>query len=229
MDQPTRKLFIGNKTYSSWSLRGWLACKQSGLDFEAVVVPLYNDDWDKRRAEEPFAPSAGKVPILWDGDVVVWDSLSIIEYLNEKTGGDKFWPTDEGARAMARSMAAEMHSGYTALRSKHSMNIRQIHPATQPDEDVVRDIQRIMEIWGQARARYGGEGEFLFGDFGAVDIMFAPVVTRLVTYSLPIAKFALPYVQAVIQHKWMQDWIAAAQEEDWIIEKFEGPVQKTTR
>ncbi len=220
-----RKLFIGNKTYSSWSLRGWLACKQSGQPFEEAVVPIYNEDWDKRREGDEFAPSSGKVPILWDGDIVVWDSLAIIEYLNEKSGGDKFWPADEGARAMARSMAAEMHSGFANLRRAHGMNIKQIYPPQIPSTEVKADIERIMELWAQTRARYGSDGDFLFGDFGAADIMYAPVVTRLITYSLPVAQFALPYMQAVVAHPFMQDWIAAAQEEDWVIEKFEGPVQ----
>ena len=215
------KLIIGNKAYSSWSMRGWLACKLSGLPFEEVVVPLYDQDWDKRREGDEFAPSSGKVPILWDGDVVVWDSLAIVEYLNEKSGGDKFWPTDPAARAMARSMAAEMHSGFAALRRKHSMNIRQVYEPRKPDDDVMQDIQRIMELWAQARARFGGDGEFLFGAFGAADVMFAPVVTRFVTYSLPVARFAPGYMQAVLQHPFMQDWIAAAQEEEWVLEQFE--------
>jgi glutathione S-transferase len=218
------KLFIGNKTYSSWSLRGWLACKLSGLEFEEVVVPLYDEAWEKRREGDEFAPSSGKVPILWDGEIVVWDSLAIIEYLNEKSGGDKFWPFDEGARAMARSMCAEMHSGFANLRRIHGMNTRRIFPPSgAPAPEVSADIERIMEIWAQARARYGGEGEFLFGSFGAADVMFAPVVTRFITYSLPVAQFAIPYMQAVISHPWMQDWIASAQAEDWVIEKFEGP------
>jgi glutathione S-transferase len=220
------KLFIGNKNYSSWSLRGWLACKQSGLPFEEAVVPLYNEEWDKRREGDEFAPSSGKVPILWDGDAVVWDSLAIVEYLNEKSGGTRFWPADEAARAMARSMAAEMHSSYAALRREHSMNIRRIYPPEKgPSEAVQIDIERIMEIWAQARARYGGEGAFLFGEFGATDIMFAPVVTRFITYSLPVAQFAIPYMQAVISHPFMQEWIGGAQAEDWVIEKFEGPAQ----
>ena len=219
------KLIIGNKAYSSWSLRGWLACKQSGLAFEEVVVPLYDGDWDKRRAGDEFAPSSGKVPILWDGDAVVWDSLAIVEYLADKVGRDRFWPADEAARAMARSMAAEMHSSFQALRRKHSMNVRQIFPALTPDEDVQADLLRIMELWAQARARFGGGGDFLFGDFGAADIMFAPVCTRIVSYQLPIARFAAPYIDAVLQHRWMQDWIAGAQEEDWVIEQYEQPVQ----
>ena len=120
------KLFIGNKTYSSWSLRGWLAVRHSGLAYEETIVPLYDEVWGERREGAEFAPSSGKVPILWDGDIVVWDSLAIVEYLNEKSRGDKFWPAEEGARAMARSMAAEMHSGFAAIRRKHSMNIRQV-------------------------------------------------------------------------------------------------------
>ncbi|RYD99432.1 MAG: glutathione S-transferase family protein [Sphingomonadales bacterium] len=217
------KLIIGNKAYSSWSLRGWLACKQSGVPFEEVVVPLYDENWDKRREGDEFAPSSGKVPILWDGEAVVWDSLAIVDYLNEKVGGDKFWPKDPAARAMARSMAAEMHSGFSALRRKHTMNIRQVYPPKQIDSDVAQELARIMELWAQARARFGGEGQFLFGDFGAVDMMFAPVVTRIVTYSLPVPRFAQAYMLAVLQHPFMQDWIAAAQEEDWVIEQFELP------
>ena len=215
------KLIIGNKAYSSWSLRGWLACKQSGLPFEEVVVPLYDADWDRRREGDEFAPSSGKVPILWDGDVVVWDSLAIIECLADKVGRDKFWPEDEAARAMARSMAAEMHSGFANLRRKHSMNIRQVFPAKAPDDDVHAELQRIMELWAQARARFGGGGDFLFGAFGAADIMFAPVITRFVTYQLPVARFAIPYMDAVLNHRFMQDWIAAAQEEEWVIEQYE--------
>ena len=217
------KLIIGNKAYSSWSLRGWLACKQSGLAFEEVVVPLYDDAWDKRREGDEFAPSSGKVPILWDGDAVVWDSLAIVDYLADKVGRELFWPEDEGARAMARSMAAEMHSSFQALRRKHSMNIRQVFPQRQPDEDVLAELQRIMELWAQARARFGGGGDFLFGQFGAVDMMFAPVCTRIVTYQLPIARFASGYLQAVFAHPFMQDWIAAAQEEEWVIEQYEQP------
>jgi glutathione S-transferase len=217
------KLIIGNKAYSSWSLRGWLACRQSALPFEEVVVPLYDEAWDKRREGAEFAPSSGKVPILWDGDAVVWDSLAIVDYLNDKTGNTRFWPAGEAARAMARSMAAEMHSSFTALRRKHSMNIRQVYPARQPDDDVVADLARIMELWAQARARFGGDGQFLFGDFGAADIMFAPVVTRIVTYSLPVPRFAQAYMLAVLQHPFLQDWIAGAQEEEWVIEQFETP------
>jgi glutathione S-transferase len=219
------KLIIGNKAYSSWSLRGWLACRQSGLPFEEVVVPLYDAEWDKRREGDEFAPSSGKVPILWDGEAVVWDSLAIVEYLADKVGRDPFWPADDAARAMARSMAAEMHSSFAALRRKHGMNIRQIYDSKPVDEDVQADLARIYELWAQARARFGNaaQGEFLFGAFGAVDMMFAPVCTRIVTYSLPLPRFAAAYVAEVLRHPFMQDWIGAAQAEEWVIEKFEQP------
>ncbi|MGH6781040.1 MAG: glutathione S-transferase family protein [Sphingomonadaceae bacterium] len=219
------KLFIGNKAYSSWSLRGWLAVRQSGLPFEENVVPLYGQDWDKRREGDEFAPSSGKVPILWDGDIVVWDSLAIIEYLAEKTERKLFWPEDDSARAMARSMCAEMHSSFAALRREHSMNIRQIYQPRPPSDAVMQDIARIMQLWAEARARFGGSGDFLFGDFGAADMMFAPVVTRFITYQLPVARFAEPYMQAIVANPFMQDWIAAAQAEEWVLEKFEQPPQ----
>jgi glutathione S-transferase len=217
------KLIIGNKAYSSWSMRGWLAARQSGLPFEEVVVPMYDADWERRRQGDEFAPSSGKVPILWDGEAVVWDSLAIIEYLADKAGREKFWPDDDAARAMARSMAAEMHSSFPNLRRKHPMNVRQIFDARRPDDDVVVELARIMELWAQARARWGGTGDFLFGQFGAADIMYAPVVTRIITYQLPIARFAASYMDAVLTHPFMQDWLAAAQEEEWVLEQYEQP------
>lgn len=217
------KLIIGNKAYSSWSLRGWLACKQSALAFNEVVLPMFDENWAARRAEPDLAPSAGKVPTLWHDDAVVWDSLAIIDYLDSQTGGTRFWPADLAARGLARSMAAEMHAGYTALRSRHGMNVRQIFEPAAPDDEVAAELSRIFELWAQARARFGGEQPFLFGDFGAVDIMFAPVCTRIVTYGLPAPRFAQAYVDAIIGHRWMQDWIAAAQEEEWVIAKYERP------
>src|SRR3982750_2719216 len=143
------KLIIGNKAYSSWSLRGWLACKQSGLPFEEAVVPLYDDDWDKRRQGDEFAPSSGKVPILWDGDIVVWDSLAIIEFLNDRYGSALYWPEEEGARGMARSMAAEMHSGFANLRRELPMNVRKSFPAAKLNSAVREEIDRILQLWAQ--------------------------------------------------------------------------------
>ena len=216
------KLIIGNKAYSSWSLRGWLATKQSGLPFEEIVVPLYNEEWDKQRQGDEFAPSGGKVPILWDDKVVIWDSLAIIEWLAEKTDPARYWPKDDAARGMARSMAAEMHSGYASLRRHCSMNVRKRFPPSDIPEEVRGDIMRILELWAQARARHGSGGPYLMGDFGAVDIMFAPVVTRFVTYSIPVPRFAAAYMEAILAHPWMRSWIEAAQEEAWVVEEFEA-------
>lgn len=217
------KLFIGNKAYSSWSMRGGLAVRQSGLPFEEIVVPLYDDDWDRRRQGDEFAPSSGKVPILWDGEIVVWDSLAIVEYLAERAPVGRFWPDDAAARATARSMAAEMHSGFAALRREHMMNIRRRYPPRPLSAEVRAELVRLFELWAQARARFAGTGDYLFGSFGAVDIMFAPVATRLITYAIPMPRFAAAYVEALLAHRFVQDWIAGAQGEDWVIERFEKP------
>ncbi|HEY1124500.1 MAG TPA: glutathione S-transferase family protein [Sphingobium sp.] len=214
------KLIIGNKVYSSWSLRGWLAVKQSGLPFEEVVVSLYGDDWDARRKQPDLVPSAGKVPMLWDDDIPVWDSLAIIDYLDAQTGGTKFWPVGRAAQALARSMCAEMHAGYTALRSAHSMNLR-LKLSVTPSSEVQADIDRIMALWEQARTRFGGDGEYLFGAFSAADIMFAPVVTRFESYGLPVTPLARSYMDAVYAHCFMEEWLEGAAKEDMVIPKFE--------
>ena len=220
------KLIIGNKAYSSWSLRGWLAVKQSGLPFEEIVVPMFDEEWDKKTRGDEFAPSGGKVPILWDDQIVIWDSLAIIEWLADKTDRARYWPKDDAARGMARSMAAEMHSSYPNLRRYCSMNVRKQFPPTQIRDDVRAEIIRILELWAQARARHGTGGPYLFGDFGAVDIMFAPVVTRFVTYSVPVPRFAAAYMEAILYHPWMRDWIEAAQQEPWVIEQYETQPSK---
>lgn len=218
------KLFIGNKAYSSWSMRGWLAVKQSGLAFEEVTVPLYNEEWNRLREGDEFAPSQGKVPILWDGDIVIWDSLAIIDWLADKVGRGVFWPEDDGARAMARSMAAEMHSGFANTRRDLPMNVRRQFPTPALKPEVLQEIGRVLSLWAQARARYGGTGKFLFGDYCAADIMFAPMATRLVTYSVPLPGFAATYVEALFTHPCVREWIEAAQDETWTIEQFEQPV-----
>ena len=218
------KLIIGNKNYSSWSLRGWLACKQSGLGFEELTVPILGDDWDQyKRQSEDLAPSHGKVPILWDGEAVVWDSLAIIEYLSDKVGRDRFWPKNDAARAMARSMVAEMHSSYLALRRTCPMNIRGRVAGVEMGEEVRADIVRILTLWAEARARFGKGGPFLFGTFGAADVIYAPVVSRFLTYGIGVPGFAQAYMEAVWEHEWMQQWIAAAESEEWVIEQYEMP------
>ena len=220
------KLIIGNKAYSSWSLRGWLAVKQSGLAFEEITVPMFDEDWDKRRQGDEFAPSGGKVPVLWDDKTVIWDSLAIIEWLSDRTDRARYWPKEDAARGMARSMAAEMHSSYENLRRECSMNLRKNFPPRQLKEEVRVEVIRILELWAEARARHGSGGPYLFGDFGAVDIMFAPVVTRFITYSIPVPRFAAAYMETILGHPWMRHWIEAAQEEPWVIEKYEAPASQ---
>lgn len=218
------KLIIGNRAYSSWSMRGWLALRHSGLEFEELVVPLYNEEWNKRREGDEFAPSLGKVPVLWHGDTVVWDSLAIIEYLADKVGRERFWPKEDEARAMARSMVAEMHSSYLPLRRSCPMNIRAQLDGVVIDAEVQADIVRILTLWAEARARFGRGGPFLFGTFSAADVIYAPVVSRFLTYRVGVPGFAQSYMQAVWEHEWMQAWIAAAEAEDWVIEQYEVPV-----
>jgi glutathione S-transferase len=215
------KLIIGNRAYSSWSMRGWLACKQSNEPFEELVVPMFDADWDKRREGDEFAPSLGKVPILWDGEIVVWDSLAIVEFLADRYGADLYWPEDEIARAMARSMSAEMHSGFSNLRRELPMNVRKSFAPRELSEPVREEIDRIMQLWAQARARFGGTGEFLFGDWCAADIMYAPVVTRFITYGVPVPNFAAVYMKAVLSHPHVNEWIDKAQDEPWVIEQYE--------
>jgi glutathione S-transferase len=215
------KLIIGNKVYSSWSLRGWLAARQSGLPFEEVVAPLYDEAWPVRKAQADLAPSLGKVPMLWDGDIAVWDSLAIIDYLDAISGGDRFWPKDKAALALARSMSAEMHAGYQPLRQACTMNMRHVLPATELSSEVAANVARIVDLWAQARTRFGVGGDYLFGGFGAADIMFAPVVTRFVTYSIDVPADARAYMDAILAHPFMQDWTAGADAESWVIPQFE--------
>jgi glutathione S-transferase len=215
------RLVIGNKAYSSWSLRGWLAVRQSGLPFEEMVVPLYDDDWPARRDGPEIAPGGGKLPILWDGGIAIWDSLAILEYLADRVGRARFWPEDDAARGLARAMVAEMHSGFAPLRRALPMNVRRTDPPRDWPEDVAADIARVLHLWTEARTRFGGAGDFLFGAFGAADIMFAPVVTRFATYSVPLPPVARAYADAVTAHPFMQDWLAAAAAEPWVLARYE--------
>ncbi|WP_309612282.1 glutathione S-transferase family protein [Sphingomonas sp.] len=215
------KLIIGNRAYSSWSMRGWLAVSQSGLEFEELVVPMFDEQWEKRREGDEFGPSSGKVPILWDGDIVIWDSLAIIEECAERSDRALFWPADPAARGMARSMAAEMHSSFANLRREMPVNIRRVVDGHVLSDPVRAEIDRIMVLWAQARARFGGTGDFLFDSWSAADIMFAPVVTHFVTYKVPMPPFAIAYMEAVLSHPHVVDWIEKAQEEPWVIEQYE--------
>lgn len=215
-------IVLGNKAYSSWSLRGWLAVRQSALPYEERVLPMYDAAWPERKKQPDLAPSLGKVPTLWDDTTVIWDSLAILDYLNDITGNRLFWPEDKAARALARSMAAEMHSSYGALRKACSMNVRRVFPAQEPSAAVTADLARIADLWAQARTTFGADGPYLFGAFGAADIMFAPVVFRIQGYSLPVDGPARDYVETMLRHPWMVEWVEAAKREDWVLDQYEG-------
>lgn len=216
------KLIIGNKNYSSWSLRGWLAAKQSGLQFEEITVNISGEDWEEAKREMgEIQPSSGKVPILWDGEVVIWDSLAILEYLADKVGRDRFWPKQDAARGMARAMVAEMHSSYLPMRREMPMNVRRHFEGVDISDEAKGNIVRILGLWAEARARFGQGGPFLFGTFGAADIFYAPVISRFLTYGIGVPGFAQAYMQAVWEHEWMQQWVAAADDEQWVIEQWE--------
>lgn len=218
------KLIVGNKNYSSWSLRGWLAAKQSGLPFEEITVPLYGEEWEQAKKVGDLQPS-GKAPVLWDGEAVVWDSLAILEYLADKVGRERFWPKADAPRAMARAMVAEMHSSYQALRSECPMNVRRRVDGAQITDQAAADIVRILQLWAEARARFGNGGPFLFGTFGAADVFYAPVVSRFITYQVNLPGFAQAYAEAIWQHEWMRQWVKAAEEEEWVIAQYEESPQ----
>jgi len=208
------QLVIGNKNYSSWSLRAWLALAQTGLPFDEVVIPL--DRPDTADAIHAYSP-AGKVPVLQDGELTVWDSLAIGEYLVERAPDAGLWPADASARAFARSATAEMHSGFAALRREMPMDVRTRAPKT-PDAAVRADIDRIVAIWDDCRARFGDGGPFLFGPFTLADAAYAPVASRFVTYEVALPATARAYVDAVMAHPPMRDWGAAAAAEPWVID-----------
>lgn len=213
------KIIVGNKRYSSWSLRGWLAVKQSGLPYEELVLPMWTPEYDAAKAEG-LLPS-GKVPTLWDGDIPVWDSFAIVEHLAERAGRDVFWPADPVARAFARSIAAEMHGGFTALRGQLGMNLGRRYPGFAVNAEAQADIARVVTIWTEARERFGTGGNFLFGGFGAADIMYAPVVTRFVTYDVALPEVARAYVEAMIAHPFMREWQAGSDAETIVLAKYE--------
>jgi|SRR6187402_1053865 len=215
------KIIVGNKAYSSWSMRGWLALRQSGLPFEEEVVSLYDDAWAARRERPDLGPSAGKVPIVWDGDIAVWESLAIVDYLADKVGADRFWPAAPVARAFARSIASEMHAGFADLRQECPTNFRKTLPTKALGAGAQANVDRVVHLWHEALTRFGGDDGFLFGAFGAADIMYAPVTTRFTTYSLPVPPFALAYCQRVQAQPFVREWLDAGHREPWVIAKFE--------
>ena len=211
-------LVIANKNYSSWSLRPWLLLKQFGIAFDEVRIPLDQPDSAQRLRES--SPS-GRVPVLRDGSLTVWDSLAICEYLAEKFPQLSLWPASLEARATARSISAEMHSGFATLRENMTMNCRKHLPGKGRAPGVQQDIDRITEIWRDCRTRYGAGGDMLFGKFCIADAMFAPVTFRFVTYAVDTDPVSAAYIKAVQALGPMQDWLAAARAEPEVIAQFE--------
>lgn len=210
-------LYLGNKNYSSWSLRGWLAAKMSGIAFDEVVIPLGEPETSETIRK--FSPS-GRVPVLHHEGFVVWDSLAIGEYVDGIAGG-KLWPGDTHARAVARSVSAEMHGGFMALREALPMNVRRSYPEHEIGSEVQAEINRIAAIWRDCRTRFGEGGAFLFGELSLADAMFAPVVTRFKTYGVALEGAAADYAEAVLDWPEMKSWAQDARNEPMVQERFE--------
>jgi glutathione S-transferase len=216
----TLKLAIGNKNYSSWSMRPWLALRANNIPFEEFFIPLYTDNKADKERILSFS-RAGKVPVLVDGDITVWDSLAIIEYVAERFPEAGLWPDDRASRAHARSVCAEMHSGFLPLRSECGMNLhRPVRPVTL-SADAQANVARVEQIWLECRARNRASGPFLFGRFGAADAMFAPVVHRFRTYAIEIAPEAKAYMETMMALPAFQEWTREGLAETLVIEKFE--------
>jgi glutathione S-transferase len=226
------KLIIANKLHSSWSLRPWMLLTQFGIPFEEVMInfgPTFDDPaWKAKVAA--YTP-AGKVPALVDGDIKVWESLAIMEYVAETHPHLPIWPRDKAARAMARAISSEMHAGFSALRNACPMNIGFRHPPKDRGPQVAADVARICAIWNEARARFGDGGPFLFGAFSAADAMYAPVTQRMTGYSIAVDAVSQAYVEAVQATPAFQNWRKAALAETWIIpeDEVDEPVAEDFR
>jgi glutathione S-transferase len=213
------KLVIGNRNYSSWSMRPWLALRANDIAFDEVFVPLYTGEADKQRLLS-FTHS-GKVPVLIDDDVTVWDSLAIIEYLAERFPEKRLWPEDRASRAHARSISAEMHSGFAALRNECGMNLHRPVRAIALSADARANIARIQQIWIECRERFGKLGPFLFGAFTGADAMFAPVVHRFRTYAIEVSPEVQAYMDTMKSLPAFAEWTSAGLAETLVIEKLE--------
>lgn len=214
----TPRLVIGNKAYSSWSLRPWVLLRQAGIAFEEERLPL---DTELFRARIGALSPSGLVPVLHDDGLVVWDSLAICEYANGRWLDGRGWPADPRARALARAAACEMHAGFAALRRQLPMNLRRRPDAYRWDADAQRDIDRVVALWNGLRSAHGAGGPFLFGAFGIVDAMFAPVAFRFDRYGVDAGE-AQPYVAALLALPAMRDWDAAAQAESERLAKYDA-------
>jgi glutathione S-transferase len=212
------KLVIGNKNYSSWSFRPWIGLKTAGIAFEEEVISLYVEG--SREQILTHSP-AGKVPILIDGDVRVWESLAILEYAAETFPGAGLWPADPAARAHARAVAAEMHAGFAALREECTMNFWRPPAKRALSAAAQANVARVQDIWTRARESYGAGGPFLFGRFSAADAMYAPVVQRFIAYDVGVSAPARAYMESMTALPAWREWRRAALRETWVIPKFE--------
>jgi len=210
------KLIIGNKNYSSWSVRPWLVLTHFAIPFDEQVVMLSGEGW--REALRKVSPS-GKVPVLIEGDVVVYETIAIIEYLAERFPHKKIWPTDRKQRAVARSAAAEMHSGFSALRNLAPMNLKASYPNRIDLDAVAADLKRIERLWGDLLQKSGGP--YLFEEFCAADAMFAPLASRIRTYELPTTDVVGEYVEAIYALPAFQQLLADASKESWVVQRDE--------
>ena len=210
------KLLIGNRNYSTWSLRPWLVLRHFEIPFEDEVLQLSGPGWRDVLAKR--SPT-GKVPVLIDGASAIPETIAIIEYLAETFPDKAIWPAEREARALARAAAAEMHSGFSALRSHAPMNLRASHPGKVDPDLVRRDLHRVETLWGQLLERSGGP--YLFGSFSAADAMFAPLATRLRTYDLPVSDMAGRYVEAIYALPAFQEWLGLALQEPWVVDEDE--------
>jgi glutathione S-transferase len=212
------RLVIGNRNYSSWSMRPWLAMKVTGIAFEETLIPLYEGDY--KAAILHHSPT-GKVPCLIDGEARVWESLAILEHLAERFPDRGLWPADLAARAEARAVSAEMHAGFSALRRLLPMNLARPIERLALTPEATANVARILTIWRACRGRFGAGGPYLFGAFSAADAMFAPVVTRFRTYDVAVDEDAATYMAAVESLPAFKAWKAAALKEPWVIEASE--------
>jgi glutathione S-transferase len=212
------QLIIGNKLYSSWSLRPWILMKALNLPFEETVIPLYTAD--TATLIKAHAPS-GKMPILKDGDVTVWESLAIMEYLHDRVPDAGVWPKDLKARTHARVIANEMHAGFQPLRQACPMNLGAKLAFKAYGDDVSASVARIEDVWADARGRFGQGAPFLFGQFSAADAMYAPVVARLNSYGWPVTPATRVYMDAVLAHPAFLAWLDAALVEPWYLPHYE--------
>jgi glutathione S-transferase len=208
------QLIIGNKNYSSWSFRPWLAMKVAGIPFEETVISLEAQDF---KARLTALSGAGKVPVLIDGDTRVWESLAILEYLAEKFPAAGLWPHHAAARAHARAVASEMHAGFVPLRRQLPMNVWRPVKHRALDSEAAGNVARIDAIWSDCRARFGAGGPFLFGAFGAADAMYGPIVWRFRTYAVEVSAAARAYMEAVMALPAWNEWRQAAVLEPWVL------------